>query len=100
MDRRLRNDRPLTEAMAAANHRYALQRDALLPPGAVHRPVGGVGGSTGGVKCLHAHYADHAAGNHNPIGTLVAPWVEPLDCTVPCITDDPPETNPAWSEPR
>ncbi|MBW2547617.1 MAG: DUF501 domain-containing protein, partial [Deltaproteobacteria bacterium] len=33
-----------------------------------HRPSGGVGGSSGGVKCLHAHYADFAAGNDNPIG--------------------------------
>ncbi|MFZ0492423.1 MAG: DUF501 domain-containing protein [Acidimicrobiia bacterium] len=100
MDRRLRSDPPFAEAVAGANHRYALQRDALLPPDAVHRPVGGVGGGTGGVKCLHAHYADHAAGNDNPIGGLVAPWVEPLDCTIPCVEGDPPASNPAWSEPR
>jgi len=50
------------------------------------------------VKCLHAHYADHVAGNNNPIGELVAPWVEPLDCTIPCVDGE--VINPAWSEPR
>ena len=98
MDRRIRSDPPFAEAVARANHRYASQRDALLPPGAVRRPVGGVGGGTGGVKCLHAHYADHAAGNDNPIGTLVAPWVEPLDCAIPCVDGE--VINPVWSEPR
>ena len=98
MDRRIRNDSAFAEAVARADRRYALQRDALLPPEAIHRPVGGVGGGTGGVKCLHAHYADHVAGNDNPIGALVAPWVEPLDCTIPCVDGE--VINPAWSEPR
>ena len=98
MDRRIRNDPPFAEAVARADRRYALQRDALLPPEAIHHPVGGVGGGTGGVKCLHAHYADHVAGNDNPIGALVAPWVEPLDCTIPCVDGE--VINPAWSEPR
>jgi uncharacterized protein len=100
MDRRVRNDPAFAEAVAAADERYERERDALIPAGAAHRPVGGVGGGHGGVKCLHAHYADHAAGNENPVGKLVAPWVEPLDCTIVCIVGDPPEMNPDWSEPR
>jgi hypothetical protein len=100
MDRKLRNDPAFAEAVAEANRRYATERDALLPPNAAPRPVGGVGGGTGGVKCLHAHYADHVAGNDNPIGSFVAPWVEPFDCTVPCVDGDPPAVNPGWSEPR
>jgi hypothetical protein len=47
---------------------------------------------------LHAHYADHAAGNPNPIGAAVAPWVEPLDCPIPCVDGE--ERNPAWREPK
>jgi hypothetical protein len=100
MERRVRGDPSFATAVAAANDRYAKERDALVPPGIVHRPVGGVGGGAGGVKCLHAHYADHAAGNDNPIGALVAPWVEPLDCTIGCIEGNPPVINPSWSEPR
>ncbi len=86
------------EAYAAAMTRYEAERDALVP--ADHtgpRPVGGVGGSQGGVKCLHAHYADHAAGNKNPVGEWVAHQVEPLNCTVPCVAGG--ERNPAWVEP-
>jgi hypothetical protein len=82
----------------ATHSRYASERDSSLEGQPVHLPSGGVAGSTAGVKCLHAHYADHAAGNHNPVGTAVAPFVEPLDCTRPCVEDG--ARNPAWVEPR
>jgi uncharacterized protein len=90
-------------AYRQAMDRYATERDRLVPAG--HDgpvPTGGVGGSSGGVKCLHAHYADHAAGNANPVGAAVAPDVEPLDCTVTCaaMVGAAPAQNPEWSEPR
>ena len=34
----------------------------------------------------------HEAGSDNPVGELVAGWIEPLDCTVPCVLDG--VTNP------
>jgi hypothetical protein len=46
------------------------------------------------VKCLHAHYAHTAAGGENPVGDLVAGWIEPLDCEVPCVVND--RINPDW----
>lgn len=82
--------------LTTAHEEYRQARDAMLgdaPPGP--RPSGGVGGSGGGVKCLHAHYAHTRAGGDNPIGDLVAGWVEPLDCPVPCVSGG--EPNPAWS---
>jgi hypothetical protein len=84
-----------------AHRRYAAERDSHLPESAEPRPSGGVGGAVRGVKCLHAHYADHAAGNDNPVGVATAPWVEPLDCVVPCVVTAPdgPVKNPVWSEP-
>lgn len=84
--------------LEAAHRRYAAERDALVPAGVAVRPRGGVGGTAQGVKCLHAHYADHRAGNDNPVGEVVAAWIEPLDCRVPCVVDDGP--NPDWHEPR
>ena len=84
--------------LEAAHRRYGAERDALVPPGADPAPSGGVGGARTGIKCLHAHYADHAAGNDNPVGRLVAPWVEPLNCTIPCVVAG--TANPAWREPR
>ena len=36
------------------------------------RPSGGVGGTRIGVKCLHAHYANHLVGADDPVGA----WVE------------------------
>jgi hypothetical protein len=83
------------EALAEAHRRYAADRDALIPEGAAPGPSGGVGGTRRGVKCLHAHYADTAAGNVNPVGALVAGWIEPLDCIVPCVAEG--ERNPDWS---
>jgi uncharacterized protein len=61
------------DALAQSHARYAAERDADIPP--THtgpRPVGGVGGTRRGVKCLHAHYAWHLAGGDDPVGR----WVE------------------------
>ena len=92
------------ERLAAAHRRYAAERDSAVPDGAAHPPTGGVGGTEigAGIKCLHAHYGDHAAGNDNPVGQAVAPFVEPLDCTVACVIaeGDSVVRNPAWRESR
>lgn len=98
MESRIANDPVFAERLSASHSRYAKERDALVPDGAEHRPSGGVAGSSRGVKCLHAHYADHAAGNDNPIGEAVAMWVEPLDCEKPCVVGG--GRNPDWLEPR
>jgi hypothetical protein len=61
------------DALVAAHARYAVARDALLPP--EHhgpRPSGGVGGTRRGVKCLHAHLAWWLAGGDDPVGEWVA----------------------------
>ena len=61
------------EALAAAHHAYAKERDAEVPPGWTGpRPSGGVGGTRRGVKCLHAHYAWFLAGGDDPVGRWVA----------------------------
>jgi hypothetical protein len=73
---------------------YASERDALVPAGSYPAPSGGVGGTTVGIKCLHAHYAHTRAGGDNPVGELVRSWIEPLDCTAMCVLDG--EKNPAW----
>ncbi len=85
-----------------ATMRYATDRDALIESDAPqHRPSGGVGGTRLGVKCLHAHYADHAAGNANPVGIATAADIEPLDCSIRCVVevDDVVVRNPDWVEP-
>lgn len=91
------------DALAAAHRRYSAERDRLVPAGADPVPAGGVGGNLGnGIKCLHAHYADAAAGNANPVGAVVAPFVEPLDCEAPCVVSEGAGVvrNPDWREPR
>ncbi len=102
MDRRVARVPEFAALLQAAHERYASERDSALPENAHPSPSGGVAGSSGGVKCLHAHYADHAAGNDNPVGETVAPWVEPLDCAMPCVVDrgDGAMANPQWREPR
>jgi hypothetical protein len=57
------------EELSEAHRRYALERDARVPP--EHRgpkPSGGVGGTRKGVKCLHAHVAWFLAGGADPVG--------------------------------
>jgi exopolyphosphatase/guanosine-5'-triphosphate,3'-diphosphate pyrophosphatase len=39
---------------------------------------GGVGGTRTGLKCLHAHYANHLAGGDDPVGRWTAERVEPI----------------------
>ncbi len=59
--------------LADAHLRYAAERDALID--ADHRgprPSGGVGGTTRGVKCLHAHLAWWLAGGDDPVGEWTA----------------------------
>ncbi|MDJ0790396.1 MAG: DUF501 domain-containing protein [Acidimicrobiia bacterium] len=95
-------DETLAERWSRTMVRYRTERDDRIPDdweGAV--PGGGVAGSRWGVKCLHAQYADTAAGNENPIGERVALDVEPLDCARPCVIDDEggPMLNPDWTEP-
>ena len=102
-DAAIRSDPALADRYRTAMERYAGERDALVP--ADHTgpvPTGGIAGSRWGVKCLHAHYADHAAGNDNPIGKRVAADIEPLDCTQPCVVevDHVVLENPVWIEPR
>ena len=102
MTRQALSDADFAARLGAAHARYAAERDAAVPEGTQPAPVGGIGGTSGrGVKCLHAHYADTLAGNDNPVGEIVAPWVEPLDCPMPCVVDGPggAERNPDWREP-
>ena len=97
------SDTELRRQLAETHRRYAEERDALIPSGSSPVPAGGVGGNQGdGLKCLHAHYADSAAGNGNPVGDIVRPFVEPLNCEDLCMQPrgDTVERNPAWREPR
>jgi hypothetical protein len=95
MEQKAVADPEFARRLEAAHDSYAARRDALVPEAATPVPSGGVGGSTVGVKCLHAHYAHARVGEANPVGELVASWIEPLDCTVPCVIGD--TANPAWS---
>ncbi len=101
-DELIATDPIVAASFADAMERYESHRDRLLPEGwDGPSPSGGIAGSSGGVKCLHAQYADTAAGNDNPIGEDVAARVEPLGCLVPCVVDTPegPASNGAWVEP-
>lgn len=99
---RLERDPEFSASHEAAMVRYEQERDALIPADSAYpRPEGGVAGARRGVKCLHAHYADHAAGNANPVGAMTAAEVDPLDCPVACCreVEGNTERNPEWREP-
>lgn len=102
-EKMLADDPTLRSDHDSAMDRYRDERDAQLPEGHQGpRPTGGVGGTRTGVKCLHAHYADTAVGNTNPVGVWTAEQIEPLDCTAPCVAliEGRWLRNPAWAEPR
>jgi hypothetical protein len=102
MEDRAGGDSEFAARLEAAHARYRDERDSRLPAGVAPRPTGGVGGARRGVKCLHAHYADHASGHDNPVGADTAARIEPLDCVVPCVIEVGAAVidNPEWREPR
>lgn len=101
-DERLRDEPELREALERRHLRVAEERAAAMPSDAARAPVGGVGGVTEGVKCLHLHFADELGSGENPIGFEVAAEVMPLDCASPCVelTERGPIRSPSWREPR
>ena len=72
---RAEKDEALATALAAAHEEYARERSRRFPQALAW---GGVGGAARGVKCLHAHYANHVAGGRDPIGAWVAQEIEPV----------------------
>lgn len=94
MESKAEVDAGFAAGLERAHADYAAERDAAIEQTEAPAPAGGVGGAARGVKCLHAHYAHHAAGGVNPVGELVDAWIGPLDCLVPCVVEG--EMNPAW----
>lgn len=100
---RLESSPELAARHEASMERYRAERDALIDASLDGpRPSGGVGGAAVGVKCLHAHFADFAAGNDNVVGEWTAAEIEPLDCSMECVAEsaDGVVRNPDWREPR
>jgi exopolyphosphatase / guanosine-5'-triphosphate,3'-diphosphate pyrophosphatase len=75
LDRRARADAEFGSALDAAHREYAAERGRWVPEALAW---GGVGGSRRGLKCLHAHYANHLGGGADPVGRWVAEQVEPV----------------------
>jgi exopolyphosphatase / guanosine-5'-triphosphate,3'-diphosphate pyrophosphatase len=75
LNERVETDEAFDEALEGAHAEYAHERGTMLE-GAIS--WGGVGGTRTGVKCMHAHYANHLAGGMDPVGALVAEQIEPV----------------------
>jgi exopolyphosphatase/guanosine-5'-triphosphate,3'-diphosphate pyrophosphatase len=75
LNERLEAEPDFADAVARAHAEYARER-ARNDPGAEQH--GGVGGTRKGLKCLHAHYANHLAGGDDVVGAWVAGTVEPI----------------------
>jgi exopolyphosphatase/guanosine-5'-triphosphate,3'-diphosphate pyrophosphatase len=71
LNARLERDEAFAADVTRSHEAYALERD-----GAPGGP--GVGGTRVGVKCLHAHYANHLAGGEDPVGAWTAEQIEPV----------------------
>jgi exopolyphosphatase / guanosine-5'-triphosphate,3'-diphosphate pyrophosphatase len=62
-------------ALERAHAAYARERARDAEGVAIE---GGVGGTRRGIKCLHAHYANHLAGGSDPVGAWVGELIEPV----------------------
>jgi uncharacterized protein len=59
-----------------AHRRYAERRTSSVVRRDLVAPTGGVGGSRKGVKCLHAHLANHLVTHDDPVGAIVAEQID------------------------
>ncbi len=75
LNARADTDAAFASSVSRAHEAYARER-ARDDHGA--KASGGVGGTRVGVKCLHAHYANHLAGGDDPVGAWTAERVEPI----------------------
>ncbi len=75
LNERAERDAELRGAVERAHAEAAEERARVLPDA---RGWEGVGGTRHGIKCLHAHYANHLAGGHDVVGASVAAEVEPV----------------------
>jgi exopolyphosphatase / guanosine-5'-triphosphate,3'-diphosphate pyrophosphatase len=75
LNERVETDEAFDEALESAHAEYARERATMLDEAIAW---GGVGGTRMGVKCLHAHYANHLAGGMDPVGALVAEQIQPV----------------------
>jgi exopolyphosphatase/guanosine-5'-triphosphate,3'-diphosphate pyrophosphatase len=75
LNERLEAEPDFADAIARAHAEYARERARDDPSAERH---GGVGGTGKGLKCLHAHYANHLAGGDDVVGAWVAGTVEPI----------------------
>jgi exopolyphosphatase/guanosine-5'-triphosphate,3'-diphosphate pyrophosphatase len=75
LDARTAEDPDSARALDQAHREYARERGRWLSEA---EAWGGVGGTRTGLKCLHAHYANHLAGGADPVGAWVAERVEPI----------------------
>lgn len=75
LNERLTEEPELSAAIERAHEEYANER-ARGHLGA--EAFGGVGGTRTGVKCLHAHYANHVAGGDDQVGRWTAERIEPV----------------------
>ncbi len=75
LNERIATDPRFAFAVERAHAEYARERARDDPKAAA---FGGVGGTRTGLKCLHAHYANHLAGGDDEVGAWVAERVEPV----------------------
>jgi exopolyphosphatase/guanosine-5'-triphosphate,3'-diphosphate pyrophosphatase len=75
LNERIDTDPAFRAAVATAHAEAAAERGAMRADAAAW---GGVGGTRTGLKCLHAHYANHLSGAEDPVGAWVAERVEPI----------------------
>jgi len=75
LNERIDSDEGFARSVQDAHDEYAAERARFLPEA---RSWGGVAGTRVGVKCLHAHFANHLAGGDDLVGSWVATQIEPI----------------------
>ena len=86
LDKQLVDDKKLNKLWRKRQKSYENERNKKYKSlSNTISPMGGVGGTTKSIKCLHSHLADELVSGKNVIGKVVLESVGGCNCNEPCI---------------
>ena len=96
LDKELKNNPDLKEKWQSRQKSYQAEREELVNDISGPQAIGGVGGATESIKCLHSHTADELSTGKNVIGKIIDESIGSFNCDEVCVNPKTFEKNKDW----
>jgi hypothetical protein len=96
LDKELENNPDLKEKWQSRQKSYQAEREELVHDISGPQAIGGVGGATESIKCLHSHTADELSTGKNVIGKIIVESIGSFNCEEVCVNPKTFEKNKDW----